>query len=72
MHQNVSKIQEYYTRQTELVSTRRREQKKAAGILIHFVVAGQIAEFRTLESKSPGPIDVMPVHVEDVFRETNV
>lgn len=65
-------MQDYYSRQIELMSARRREQRKAAGILIHFVVAGQIVDFRTLEGKSPGPIDVMPVHVEDIYKETIV
>lgn len=65
----VRNLQDYYTRQLELLSTRKRDQRRITGILIHFVVAGQTTDFRTLESKSTGPIDVMPVHVEDVFRE---
>ena len=62
-------MQDYYSKQIEMLSTRRREPRTVAGILIHFVVAGQVADFRLLESKSAGPIDVMPVHVEDVFRQ---
>lgn len=62
-------LQDYYSSQTEMLSVSRKEGHRKVGIIIHFVVAGQIANFRLLESRSTGPIDVMPVHVEDVFRQ---
>lgn len=46
-------------------------QQSQARIMVHFVVAGQVAEFREVEQHSTalglGAIDVMPVHIPDLF-----
>ena len=43
----------------------------AARIMVHVVVAGSVAELREVELNSAalglGPIDVMPVHIPDLF-----
>lgn len=65
---HIDSVQDYYMRQIDMLNTPCKDTNKEAGIIIHFAVAGQITEFRTLENRSNGPIDVMPVHVEDVFR----
>lgn len=64
-------MQDYYQKQVEMLSAGSKVGRQQPGIIIHFVVAGQIANFRLLESKSTGPIDVMPVHVEDVYRQAS-
>ncbi len=51
----------------ELLRSSRKSQDERQKIIIHFVVAGEIASFRSLEAQSPAPIEVMPVHVVDVF-----
>lgn len=43
------------------------EDAKEESITIFFIVAHQIAAFRTLESYVSVPIEVMPVHALDIF-----
>lgn len=38
-----------------------------SGAAIHFVVAGQIAAFRSLEKLANAPIHEMPVHAADIL-----
>lgn len=35
---------------------------------IHFVTAGQMAAFRSLEKIAGGPLHEMPVHAADILR----
>ena len=61
-------MQDTYPRQIALLGARTAGQSDKRGIVIHFVVAGQMADLRSLEGKSAGPIYEMPVHVDDVFQ----
>lgn len=44
-----------------------RERKGGLHVSINFIVAGQLDQFRSLEGFSSHPIEVMPIHISDVF-----
>lgn len=44
-----------------------RERRGGLHVSINFIVAGQLEQFRNLEGFSSHPIEVMPIHVSDVF-----
>ncbi len=55
-------LQEVYLKRMGLFA-----RKAPLRIAVFFVTAGEVAAFRTVESFSAGPIDVMPVHISDIF-----
>jgi len=63
-------MQGLYPRQVELLRAGSKARGDRQKLIIHFVVAGEVSSFRSLEPQSPGPIQVMPVHVMDIFRPT--
>lgn len=55
--------QETYTRRLGLFA-----RSAALKVAVYFVVAGEVAAFRTLEGfAGSAVIDVMPVHISDIF-----
>ncbi|GMH37343.1 hypothetical protein BSKO_05221 [Bryopsis sp. KO-2023] len=44
-----------------------RERRGGLHVSINFIVAGQLEQFRNLEGFSSHPIEVMPIHISDVF-----
>jgi len=61
-------VQGLYSKQVELLKFGSRSHNERKKLIIHFVVAGEISSFRSLEPQSTGPIEVMPVHVMDIFQ----
>ena len=55
-------MQEVYLKRMGLFA-----RKSPLRIAVFFVTAGEVAAFRTVEEFSPGPINVMPVHISDIF-----
>ena len=55
-------LQEVYLKRMGLFA--RRSPLK---FTVFFVTAGEVAAFRMVESFSAGSIDVMPVHISDIF-----
>lgn len=55
-------LQEVYLKRMGLFA-----RKSPLRIAVFFVTAGEIAAFRTIEGFSIGSIDVMPVHISDIF-----
>ena len=47
-----------------------RLQSESRAIVVNFIVAGMIEKFRRYEQMSDQPIDVMPLHVANIFSET--
>lgn len=55
-------VQEVYLKRMGLFA-----RKAPLRIAVFFVTAGEVATFRTVEGFSAVPIDVMPVHISDIF-----
>ena len=64
-------MQDLYARQLQLLAGHRGVDVSRQQIIIFFVVAGQIAKFRALETMAVGAIEIMPVHVSDIFSPTS-
>ena len=62
MRQEAYGLQEVYLKRMGLFA--RRSPLK---FTVFFVTAGEVAAFRMVESFSSGSIDVMPVHISDIF-----
>lgn len=58
-------LQEVYLKRMGLFA-----RKSPLRIAVFFVTAGEAGAFRTVEGFSAGSIDVMPVHVSDIFPST--
>ena len=58
-------LQEVYLKRMGLFA-----RKSPLRIAVFFVTAGEVGAFRTVEGFSAGSIDVMPVHVSDIFPST--
>ena len=67
---NYLPVQGLYSRQVELLRACSKTRSGGQKLIIHFVVAGEVSSFRSLEAQSPivGNIEVMPVHVMDIFQ----
>lgn len=63
-------VQGLYLRQVELLRAGGKSCNRGQKLVIHFVVAGEISSFRALEAHGLGNIEVMPVHVIDIFQPT--
>lgn len=61
--------QDVYTRRVACAfgGGKERRSGRQRPIVIDFVVAGQVAQFRAVERFGPGVIQEMPVHVADIF-----
>lgn len=57
----------YQRRVSSIFGASKQRRRGGRGVVVDFVVAGQLAAFRARERFSSQPIHEMPVHVPDIF-----